>query len=123
MKIAIPTRNNAVDDHFGHCESYTIFTLNEKKEITDETTLPSLQGCGCKSNIIPELKRQGVSVMLAGNMGNGAYNKLTEHGIRVFRGCSGQVNELISLFISGAVTDSNELCHAHGEGHTCEHDR
>ena len=27
-KIALPTRNGAVDDHFGHCECYTIFTLD-----------------------------------------------------------------------------------------------
>ena len=33
MKVAIPTRNNVVDDHFGHCEYYTIFTISEDKLI------------------------------------------------------------------------------------------
>lgn len=27
-KIAIPTRENMVDDHFGHCAYYTIVTIN-----------------------------------------------------------------------------------------------
>ena len=34
MKVAIPTRNNVVDDHFGHCEYYTIFTISEDKLIS-----------------------------------------------------------------------------------------
>ena len=36
-KIAIPTRGNNVDEHFGHCEYYTVYSINEgkveKKEI------------------------------------------------------------------------------------------
>ena len=28
MKVAVPTKNNVVDDHFGHCEAYAIFTVD-----------------------------------------------------------------------------------------------
>ena len=35
MKIAVPTRGTVVDDHFGHCEFYTLFTVNDAKEITE----------------------------------------------------------------------------------------
>jgi len=32
MKIAVPTtQNNLVDAHFGHCEFYTIFTIDNNK--------------------------------------------------------------------------------------------
>ena len=27
MKVAVPTRGNVVDDHFGHCESYNIYNI------------------------------------------------------------------------------------------------
>lgn len=27
MKIAVPTRDGRVDDHFGHCAYYTIFDI------------------------------------------------------------------------------------------------
>ena len=27
MKIAVPTRDGRVDDHFGHCAYYTIFDV------------------------------------------------------------------------------------------------
>ena len=71
-KIALPTRNGAVDDHFGHCECYTIFTLDADRRIAGRQTLPAAEGCGCKSDIAPRLHAMGVDVMLAGNMGDGA---------------------------------------------------
>ena len=91
MKIAIPTRNQSVDDHFGHCEYYTIFTISEDKQIADRETQASPEGCGCKSNIAGVLEEKGVSLLLAGNMGEGAKNVLEAHHIQVIRGCSGLV--------------------------------
>ena len=46
MKVAIPTRNNVVDDHFGHCEYYTIFTISEDKLIVCTEIQASPEGCG-----------------------------------------------------------------------------
>ena len=57
MKIAIPTRENIVNDHFGYCEMYSVFTINDGKIMHTET-LPSPQGCGCKSNIASILKEK-----------------------------------------------------------------
>ena len=124
MKVAVPTRGNKVDDHFGHCEAYTVFSIDENQKIISSELLPSPQGCGCKSNIASVLKEKGVSVMLAGNMGGGALNVLQNHGIQVFRGCSGDVNQLIETFLKGNIEDSGEGCHhheEHGEGHVCNH--
>lgn len=112
MKIAVPTREGMIDDHFGHCDHYTIFTVEEGVVATTET-LPSPQGCGCKSNIASILKEMGVSVMLAGNMGEGAKNKLESHSIRVIRGCSGVVEDVVATFLKGFVFDSGEGCKAH----------
>ena len=113
MKIAIPTRGNVVDDHFGHCEAYTVFNIDGNKKIISSEMLPSPQGCGCKSNIASVLKEMGVSVMLAGNMGNGALNVLNSHGIEVYRGCSGDVRQLTEVFLQGEVGDSGEGCKSH----------
>ena len=41
MKIAVPTRGNLVDDHFGHCEAYTVFDIDENKKIIHSEMLPS----------------------------------------------------------------------------------
>ena len=116
MKIAVPTRDGMVDDHFGHCDHYTIYTI-ENKTITATQTLPSPQGCGCKSNIASTLADIGVEVMLAGNMGQGALNKLSAAGIRVIRGCRGSVEALIKSSLAGFVFDSGVTC----DHHECHH--
>ena len=33
MKIAIPTRENMVDNHFGHCEYYTVLAIGQDNQI------------------------------------------------------------------------------------------
>jgi predicted Fe-Mo cluster-binding NifX family protein len=34
MKIALPSRMNQIDEHFGHCEHFTVFTIDGQKKIT-----------------------------------------------------------------------------------------
>jgi predicted Fe-Mo cluster-binding NifX family protein len=122
MKIAVPTTQaNTVDAHFGHCESYTLFTISDQKAVTLTEIIPSPQGCGCKSNIASVLREKGVSVLLAGNMGNGAVNVITEHGITVVRGCEGNINQVVDNYLKGKVNDSGLTCSHHEEGHTCNH--
>jgi predicted Fe-Mo cluster-binding NifX family protein len=124
MKIAVPTRGDIVDDHFGHCEMYSVFNIDENKKIISSAILPSPQGCGCKSNIASVLKELGVSVMLAGNMGGGALNVLNNHGIEVYRGCSGNVRQLTEDFLEGKIDNSGigSCQHEHhGEDHQCNH--
>ncbi|MDE6451339.1 MAG: NifB/NifX family molybdenum-iron cluster-binding protein [Odoribacter sp.] len=113
MKIAIPTRDNIVDDHFGHCAYYTIFTVNENKEIVCTETEAAPEGCGCKSNIASVLEGKGVNLMLAGNMGEGAKNTLEAHHIQVIRGCSGSVETVIKDWIQGKINDSGQICNHH----------
>lgn len=112
MKIAVPTRDNMVDNHFGHCDHYTIFTINDgvvkMKEI-----LPSPQGCGCKSGIALVLRQKGVQVMLAGSMGDGAKNVLESNDIKVVRGQSGNIDELVKAYLADDIKDSGEGCSHH----------
>lgn len=118
MKVAVPTRDERVDDHFGHCDHYTIFTIEDGKIVSREM-LPSPQGCGCKSGIAAELQKMGVMTMLAGNMGEGAKNKLNAHGINVVRGCSGNVDKLVQSYLEGEIVDSGTVCSEHecGDNH------
>ena len=119
MKIAIPTKENVVDNHFGHCEYYTILTVGQDNQILSSETIPSPQGCGCKSNIAGELENMGVSVMLAGNMGQGALNVLTAHNIKVIRGCSGNILDIAIDYLNGKLTDSGVGCSSHEHHHEC----
>lgn len=121
MKIAVPaTDENRVDDHFGHCKFYKIYTLSDKEILSCER-LDAPRGCGCKSNISSVLADMGVELMLAGSMGEGAVNVLSKAGIRVIRGCSGDTDALVRNYLDGLLKDSGELCkHHHDSGlHVC----
>jgi ATP-binding protein involved in chromosome partitioning len=127
-KIAVPsTSDHLVDEHFGHCEFYTIYSISENHEISGIQNLKSEEGCGCKSNIAGTLAKEGVSVMLAGGIGEGAINVLNSSGISVIRGCSGNTEELVKQYLEGLITDNGESCkehdehHQEGHGHTCGH--
>ena len=115
MKIAVPTRNGVVDDHFGHCAYYTIFAIEADGSLTS-STLPSPEGCGCKSGIAAVLQQMGVKVMLAGNMGEGAKNVLQKHNIAVIRGCKGDIETLVQSYLLGFILDSGEKCDHHDCG-------
>ena len=112
MKIAVPTRDGVIDDHFGHCAYYTIFEI-ENNEIVNSSRLESPQGCGCKSGIAADMEAMGISVMLAGNMGEGAKNKLESHNIKVVCGCRGNIEMVVRAYLIGLIKDSGEGCSHH----------
>jgi predicted DNA-binding protein (UPF0251 family)/predicted Fe-Mo cluster-binding NifX family protein len=119
MKIAVPVRGTDVDDHFGHCEGFSVFTLDEKRTIVGEEPLASEAGCGCKSGIGATLAKMGVTHLVAGNMGDGAVRVLASHGISVTRGAAGSARSAVERFAAGQLADSGTGCveHRHGQVH------
>lgn len=118
FKIALPSRDGIIDEHFGHCEYFTLLTVDEERRIVEEERMTPPPGCGCKSNIIPVLVENGVRVLLGGNMGEGAVMKLKQHGIDVVRGAAGPVRDAAALWLAGKLEDRQELCMSHGH-HSC----
>ena len=122
MKIAVPAKaDGQIDNHFGHCESYKVFAISSENNISEVDEIMSSQGCGCKSNIASVLAANGVSVLLAGGIGNGAINVLNKAGINVIRGCEGNITEIVKQYAAGRIIDSGETCHHHDDGHVCSH--
>jgi len=120
MKIALPSNQDRIDDHFGHCAYFTVFTADpDSGVLMSREIVESPAGCGCKSNIAWILADMGVSVMLAGNMGDGAVQVLNAAGIQVLRGCTGNVEQAARDFLGGRLADNGVGCHEHG--HDCSH--
>jgi predicted Fe-Mo cluster-binding NifX family protein len=118
-KIAIPSRDGQVDEHFGHCGYFTVLTVNEDKAVVGEETFAPPAECGCRSNLVETLVGMGVTALIAGNMGQGAADKLRRAGLTVVRGAAGPVREAAEAFLAGNLKDKDELCRAHG--HECLH--
>ncbi|MCU0371788.1 MAG: NifB/NifX family molybdenum-iron cluster-binding protein [Ignavibacteria bacterium] len=119
MKVAIPVHSGEVDDHFGHCEYFAVYTINNSREIIYEEFISSPGSCGCKSDIVEKLFNAGVKIMLAGNIGGGAVSKLNNNGISVVRGCSGNIKVVLQEWLNGNIRDNGETCleHEHQHGH------
>lgn len=118
MKIAVPvTSDNKLDNHFGHCEFFKIYSIKEDGSIDCVKKITPGNGCGCKSGIAPVLAAEGVTVMLAGGIGSGAVSVLNSAGIKVIRGCSGNPDNIIKLFTEGKINDSGETCLQHEHHH------
>lgn len=118
MKIAVPSRDGQVDNHFGHCAYYEIVEVDDNMQVLSTETMESPSGCGCKSNIASKLHEIGVTVMLAGNIGQGAVDKLAQSQIKVVRGCSGCVKNVVAQYLLGNLVDNAQVC----QHHDCHHD-
>ena len=117
MKIAVPSREGRVDEHFGHCKEFLVFKV-EGKTLVPEATIGSSESCGCKSGVAGDLAAAGVTHMVAGNMGEGAVRVLSSHGMTVVRGASGDAKAAAQAYANGELVDANVGCAAgHGAGH------
>ena len=117
--IAVPTtQHGAVDEHFGHCDKFTLFRVDQGQVLSQET-LPSPGECGCKSDIASVLAARGVTVLLTGGIGPGAIRVLEGNGIKVVRGATGRVEQAVKDYLAGRLADSGETCgeHTHGGSH------
>jgi predicted DNA-binding protein (UPF0251 family)/predicted Fe-Mo cluster-binding NifX family protein len=121
MKIAVPARDGLVDEHFGHCKEFLVFGVGADGALEAEATIPSMEGCGCKSGVAAELARAGVTHLVAGNMGEGAVRVLGSHGIVVLRGASGEARLAAEAFSKGELADSGRGCASHEHGQGCSH--
>lgn len=113
IKIAIPSRDGKVDEHFGHCAFYSIVEVDEGKQIISTSTIDSPEGCGCKSDIASRLQMMGVTVMLVGNIGQGAVNKLECCGIHVIKGQHGEISGVVRNYLRGEAVDYDAICAHH----------
>ncbi len=118
MIIAIPTQNNQLDNHFGHCESFTLIEVDDSRIIKKKESMPSTPVCGCKSDLAGDLEQKGVKLLLAGGIGEGAIKKLKTHHIDVIPGFSGTVDEVIEKWKSNDYSKVLKICTEH---HNCSH--
>ena len=56
-KIAIPTSEDMVDDHFGHCAYYTVVTIDEQNQIVNQERLDSPEAVSPRYNRHQRLSR------------------------------------------------------------------
>ncbi len=120
-RIAIPLENGILCEHFGHCQTFAIVSvennvITEIKEITPPEHVPGLY---------PKwVAGHGVTDVIAGGMGQRAIDLFNEQNINAFVGAPIKpAKELVNDFLANKLTLNANYCN-HDENHehgSCGH--
>ena len=110
MKIAVPTANGMMCAHFGHCEVFTIFDIDEENQEILDTQI--LHPPAHEPGALPQwLSEKGVDLIIAGGMGMRAQQFFQQYNIRVMVGAASQKPETLVLsYINGALHLGDNIC-------------
>jgi len=110
MRIAIPLVQGKLSLHFGHCDQFAIFDIddNTSKVINRKDATPP----GHEPGVLPRwLHENNVSVIIAGGMGQRAQQLFTQNDIKVVTGASGQApEELVSAYLEDTLETGDNIC-------------
>lgn len=116
MKIAVASEGKMTTGHFGHCENFNIYDVDNNKIVKEE----SIQNPGHKPGFLPNfLYELGVNVIISGGMGGGAIDIFNERGIEVIIGAAGEARENVLAFIEGKLESTGSVCHEHQHADEC----
>ncbi len=123
MRVAVTYDNGNVFGHFGRTEEFKVYDIEDGKVVNAQILGTNGEGCGALAGI---LNIADVDVLICGGIGGGAVRALSEAGIQLYAGASGNTDDVVNEFISGTLAAVGEAnCdhhdHEHGEGHSCGH--
>jgi predicted Fe-Mo cluster-binding NifX family protein len=107
LKVAISCDDEKVSPHFGRCQKYLIFKIKDGQVIDKEEVLNP----GHQPGFLPHfLNQKGVNVLIAGGAGPRAQKILQDLGIETILGISGNVNEVLELYLKGKIEPGQSQC-------------
>jgi len=110
MRIGIPLANGSLALHFGHCERFAIVEADEAAGTVGETQ--ELTPPAHEPGVLPRwLAEQGVTVIIAGGMGQRAQTLFSQQGIRAIVGAPAAPPEaLVKALLDGTLQPGENLC-------------
>lgn len=123
MRIAVTYENGSVFQHFGHTEQFKIYDVTDGKTLNTQIVDTNGTGHGALAGVLAAMN---TDVLICGGIGGGAQMALSEAGIKLYGGVSGNADEAVAAFIAGKLNfDPSVHCdhHEHDETHKCaDHD-
>lgn len=110
MKYAVPVSGGTMSPHFGHCEQFALFEVEEqKKEIINKELITSPEH---QPGLLPRwLVEKGVSVVIAGGMGPRALDIFHQNGISVVLGAmESDPEKAVLSHINGTLAIGDNVC-------------
>lgn len=118
MKIAVSYENGEVFQHFGHTEKFKLYEI-EGNEVKSEKIIDT-NGSG-HSALADFLIENNVDTLICGGIGGGAKNALSNAGIRLYGGVTGDVDTAVNDFIAGKLNFNPDVSCSHHEHHDDNH--
>lgn len=116
-RIAIANENGLVSQHFGHCQGFSFFEIEDGVPGKEEY----LASPGHRPGYLPEfLEEQGAQVVISGGMGQGAIELFAEKKIKVILGAIGEVKAVAEAYAKGDLESTGSVCTDHMHHDQCE---
>jgi predicted Fe-Mo cluster-binding NifX family protein len=109
MKIALTATGKnvdaAIDQRFGRCQYFIIIDIEtmQTKAITNESEMAS-GGAGIQA--AQKIAKEGVGVVITGNIGPNAFQTLAAAGIKVVTGVTGTVSDVVNKWKQGQLNET-----------------
>lgn len=118
MKIAVTTENDQIFQHFGQCQVFTVFSVEEGRIKSKDVIDASKSG---HSALAGFLNNSGIDVLICGGIGGGAKQMIAAEGIKLISGISGNIETMVKAYLAGQLTDMDASCthHEHEHAHEC----
>ena len=119
MKIAVTYENGQVFQHFGHCEQFKLYEVENGAVSASRVVSAGGSGHGALAGF---LKAQGADTLICGGIGGGARTALAQAGIRLYPGVTGDADRAVADLLAGRLEyDPDTVCshHHEGEEHHC----
>ncbi len=118
MKIAVASEGKMVTEHFGHCEGFTLFEVENNQIIGKQF----IANPGHRPGFLPNfLNDKSVNVIISRGMGGGAIEIFNEKGIEVITGASGDAETVVQNYLQGSLKSTGSVCHEHQHSDECGH--
>lgn len=117
MKIAVTYEAGMVFQHFGHTSAFKIYEVENSEVKTAAVVDTNGHGHGALAGF---LKAAGVDVLICGGIGGGAQMALSDAGIQLYGGVSGEADDAVEAFLSGQLSYNPCVqCNHHNHTHAC----
>ena len=110
MKYAVPVSGGRLSPHFGHCENFAFFDVEEaSKKIVNRESMASPEH---QPGLLPVwLAEKGASVVIAGGMGPRAVELFRQNGIDVVLGAQeSDPEQAVLSHLNGVLSTGDNVC-------------
>ena len=97
MRIAVTYDDGLVFQHFGHTEAFKVYTVEDGKVVDSQVVSSDGQGHGALAGLLSD---KAIDALVCGGIGMGAVNALSDYGIRVYAGVSGNADEAVERLLA-----------------------